>query len=69
MLCSAQATNFAVEMGGQLANLSTEVSSKMYYDWCAPAPLSVSVASLGLLSSEVVTAGQAKVPLGSIVIR
>ncbi|CAL5223730.1 g6289 [Coccomyxa viridis] len=30
-----QATNFAVEMGGQLANLSTEVSSKMYYDWKA----------------------------------
>ena len=26
-----------MEMGGQLANLSTEVSSKMYYDWCAPA--------------------------------
>ena len=32
-MCSVQATNFAVEMGGQLANLSTEVSSKMYYDW------------------------------------
>ena len=31
--CAVQATNFAVEMGGQLFNLSTEVSSKMFYDW------------------------------------